>query len=334
MEFPYTWSDKTIYDMLVRREYLGHTYTKKTHKVSYKIKKTVKHSLDEQLEFLNTHEALVDEETFQVAQKRMSERNRPMKSDEIDTYSGILFCRDCGKRMYVQRGAKTPERKHAYVCGTYRNTAKLSQKCSTHYIRKSVLDELVLADIRRVFRYVTNHKAAFMASAQSKYEKALEKTTLKSRQEHQKGKARLVELDAIFRRLYEDQIFGKLTEAQFASMTVNYNEERDALTRRIAEIHILLKKGDEQKSNTAAFVKIVDKHQSIDELDFELLREFVSKIYIHEVDKENCTREIEILYSFVGSVDVTDEHEEKPSNETYFRQGVGNGACLIKSIVM
>lgn len=330
MEYPYAWSDKTLYDMLVRREYLGHTYTAKTHKVSYKVKKTVKHSRDEQMEFLNTHEALVDENTFQIAQKRISERNRPCKEDEIDIYSGLIFCPDCGKRMYVNRGAKTLVRKHSYVCGTYRNTTnKFDAKCSTHYIRKSVLDELVLADIQRVFRYITEHKTDFLANARDKYEKALEKSSLKSRQEHQRGKARLAELDTVFRRLYEDQIFGKITEAQFATMTVSYTEEREALVAKIAEIESLLKQSDEQKSNAAAFVKIVEKHENVEELSFELLHEFIDRIYIHEVDKENCIRDVEIVYNYMGDV----ESGEKPMSEHYFRQGVGNGACLIKSIV-
>jgi len=331
MEYPHSWSDKTLYDMLVRREYLGHTYTSKTHKVSYKIKKTVKHSRDEQIEFLNTHEPLVDEETFQIAQKRVSQRNRPCKEDEIDIYSGILFCSDCGKRMYVNRGKRTLIRKHSYVCGTYRNTtAKFDAKCSTHYIRKSVLDELVLEDIRRVFRYITEHKAEFLANAKTKYEKALEKSTVKARQEHQRGKARLSELDTIFRRLYEDQIFGRISETQFATMTVSYTEERDALMTKVAELESLLKQSDEQKSNAAAFVKIVEKHENVEELTFELLHEFIDRIYIHEVDKANCTRDVEILYNYVDDV----ESSGKPSREHYFRQGVGNGACLIKSIVI
>jgi len=330
-EYPYSWSDKTLYDMLAWREYLGHTYTAKTHKVSYKSKKVVTHNHDEQYEFLNTHKALIDEETFQIAQKRISERNRPCKSDTIDIFSGLLFCRDCGKRMYVQRGAKTLERKYAYVCGTYRNTAKMDKRCSTHYIRKSVLTELVLADIQRVFRYITENKAEFLANAKTKYEKALEKSTAKARQEYNRGKVRLSELDTIFRRLYEDQIFGKITETQFAIMTINYTEERETLTARIVEIEKLLKQSDEQKSNASAFVKIVEKHENIDELSFELLHEFIDKIYVYEVDKENCTRDVEILYSYVGEVD---SGGEKPSNVHYFRQGYGRGASLIKSIVI
>ena len=112
-------------------------------------------------------------------------------------------------------------------------------------------------------------------------------------------------------------------------MTAGYDEERKALSAKIAEFEKLLKQSDEQKSKASAFVKIVEKYENIQELDFELLHEFVDAIYIHEVDKENCTRKIEIVYNFVGSIE-----GEKPESEAYFRQGVGNGACLIKSIVI
>ncbi|MCL1832112.1 MAG: DUF4368 domain-containing protein [Oscillospiraceae bacterium] len=329
-EFPYSWSDKAIYDMLVRREYLGHTYTSKSHKASYKIKKVVKHSYDEQHEFLNTHEALIDKKTFDLAQKRLATRNRVCKSDDVDLFSGLVFCADCRKRMYVQRGKGTPERKHGYNCGTYRNTsAKYNPQCSTHYIRKGVLMELVLLDIQRVCRYITENKKVFLADAKANHEQTLTKLSADARQEYQRLKTRLCELDTIFRRLYEDQIFGKIDETQFVTMTSNYTEERETLTAKISELERLLKQSDEQKNNAAAFVKIVESREFIDELDYEIVHEFIDKIYVYEIDKENCTREIEILYNYVGGI----EFGEKPSNESYFRQGVGNGACIIKSIV-
>jgi DNA invertase Pin-like site-specific DNA recombinase len=334
MEFPYAWSDKTINDMVARREYLGHTYTSKTHKVSYKVKKTVKHGHDDQLEFLNTHEPLVSEETFQIAQKRISQKNRPCKIDEIDIFSGILFCKDCGKRMYVQRGHRTLERKHAYVCGTYRNTAHLMQKCSTHYIRRSVLTELVLKDIQRVSAFITANKSGFLANAKSKHDKKVESSSVKSKQEYLRDKSRLVELDTIFRRLYEDQVFGKISETQFATMVTSYDEEREKLTMKIADAESVIKKSDEEKNNAITFVKIVEKYENITDLSYELLHELIDRIYIHEVDKENCTRDIEILYNYVGVVDGCDVSGERPMNETYFRQGHGKGACLVKSIVI
>lgn len=129
---------------------LGHTITGKTYKVSYKSKKTKKNPEEKRYFFPNTHEPLIDEETFELAQKRIATRQRPTKVDEIDLFSGLLFCGDCGYKMYAVRGAGTLERKHAYTCGNYRNRARNDMLCTTHYIRKSVLKELVLADLQRV----------------------------------------------------------------------------------------------------------------------------------------------------------------------------------------
>ena len=133
---PYSWPDKTIYDMLARKEYLGHTITGKSYKVSYKSKKTKKNPEEKRYFFPNTHEKPFDEETFALAQKRLATRHRPTKSEEIDIFSGLLFCGDCGYKMYLQQGVSIPERKHAYTCGNYRNRPRKMTQCTTHYIRK------------------------------------------------------------------------------------------------------------------------------------------------------------------------------------------------------
>ena len=157
----YNWPDKTLYDILARKEYLGHTVTAKSYKVSYKSKKTRRNPEDKQHFFPNTHEALIDEETFDLAQKRIATKHRPAKREEIDLFSGLLFCGDCGYKMYLQRGAGTLERKHGYNCGRYRNRIRTGEVCTTHYIRKSVLKELVLGDIQRVLSYVKAHEQQF-----------------------------------------------------------------------------------------------------------------------------------------------------------------------------
>lgn len=149
-ELIYNWPGKTIYDLLNRKEYLGHTITAKSCKMSYKSNKVRRNPEDKQYFFPNTHEPLIDDATFELAQKRIATKNRPTKTDEIDMFSGLLYCGDCGSKMYVMRGDATSERKHGYVCGNYRNRARNNYSCTTHYIRKSVMTELVLGDIQRV----------------------------------------------------------------------------------------------------------------------------------------------------------------------------------------
>ena len=313
----YNWPDKTIYDILTRKEYLGHTITGKTYKVSYKSKKTKKNPEEKQYFFPNTHEALIDEETFDLAQKRIATRNRPTKVDEIDIFSGLLFCGDCGYKMYLMRGAKTLERKHAYTCGNYRNRARNDFVCTTHYIRKSILSEIVLADLQRVLSYVKEHEQDFIQTANEYNAQSAKKALASQQKELDKAEMRMKELNLLFRKLYEDNALGKLSDEQFAFLTSGYDDEKKTLTRRIAELTEQINAVNERNTDVKRFVALVRKYTEINELTYENVHEFIDRILIHELDRENNTRKIEIFYSFVGKIESGDEPTESVS---YFRQ--------------
>lgn len=313
----YNWPDKTIYDILTRKEYLGHTITGKTYKVSYKSKKTKKNPEEKQYFFPNTHEALIDEETFDLAQKRIATRNRPTKVDEIDIFSGLLFCGDCGYKMYLMRGAKTLERKHAYTCGNYRNRARNDFVCTTHYIRKSILSEIVLADLQRVLSYVKEHEQDFIQTANEYNAQSAKKALASQQKELDKAELRMKELNLLFRKLYEDNALGKLSDEQFAFLASGYDDEKKTLTRRIAELTEQINAANERNSDVKRFVALVRKYTEINELTYENVHEFIDRILIHELDRENNTRKIEIFYSFVGKIESGDEPTESVS---YFRQ--------------
>ena len=313
----YNWPDKTLYDILTRQEYLGHTITAKTYKVSYKSKKTRKNAEDKRYFFPNTHEPLVDEETFALAQKRIATRHRPTKSEEIDLFSGLLFCGDCGYKMYLQKGAGTPERKHAYTCGNYRNRARNDFLCTTHYIRKSILKELVLADLQRVLAYVKEHEQEFVRTASECGEQAAQKALAQQRKELDKAERRMDELNLLFRKLYEDMALGRLSSEQFALLTSGYEDEKAALTKRAAELRKEIDSAAERGADVKRFVALVRRYSEISELTYENVHEFIDRILVHELDRETNTRKIEIFYSFVGKVDSGDEPTESIS---YFRQ--------------
>lgn len=313
----YNWPDKTLYDILTRQEYLGHTITAKTYKVSYKSKKTRKNAEDKRYFFPNTHEPLIDEETFALAQKRIATRHRPTKSEEIDLFSGLLFCGDCGYKMYLQKGAGTPERKHAYTCGNYRNRARNDFLCTTHYIRKSVLKELVLADLQRVLSYVKEHEQEFICTAAECGEQAMKKALAQQRKELDKAERRMDELNLLFRKLYEDTALGRLSNEQFALLTSGYEDEKAALTKRAAELRKEIDTAAERGVDVKRFVALVRRYSEISELTYENVHEFIDRILVHELDRETNTRKIEIFYSFVGRVDSGEEPTESIS---YFRQ--------------
>jgi DNA invertase Pin-like site-specific DNA recombinase len=323
----YNWPDKTLYDILTRQEYLGHTITAKTYKVSYKSKKTRKNAEDKRYFFPNTHEPLIDEETFALAQKRIATRHRPTKSDEIDLFSGLLFCGDCGYKMYLQKGAGTPERKHAYTCGNYRNRARNDFLCTTHYIRKSVLKELVLADLQRIMSYVKGHEQEFIQTATECSEQAMKKALGHQRKELDKAEARLGEINLLFRKLYEDNALGRLSNEQFVFLTSGYEDEKRELTKRAAELKKEIDTAAERSADVKRFVALVRRYTEISELTYENVHEFIDRILIYELDKNTNTRKIEIFYSFVGKVDTGDQPTESVS---YFRQ-IG---ADVKSVVV
>lgn len=314
---PYEWPDKTIYDIIRRKEYLGHTLTGKTTKISYKSKKVKKISEEEQYFFPNTHEPLIDEETFELAQKRFATRTRPTRTGEIDIFSGILFCSDCGAKMQLQQGVNTPARKISYLCGAYRNRSRSGVKCSTRYIRKAVLIDLVLMDLQRVLEYVKNNEKEFVAIAEKYGSIEAEKSAADEQIELAAAKTRLSELDVIFRKLYGDNALGRISDKQFTVMTSGYDEERETLSKKISELENALNTKKECKNDIGRFVKLVRRYSEINELTYENVHEFIDRILIHDLDKETNTRKIEIFYNFVGKIDSGDKHCE---NVSYFRQ--------------
>ncbi len=302
---------------LMRTANVGHTLTGKSYKVSYKSKKTKRIPEEKQYFFPNTHEALIDEETFDLAQKRLANRHRCTRVDEVDIFSGLMFCADCGYKLYLIRGAGTPERKHAYTCGNYRNRARNDFVCTTHYIRKNVVKELVLADLQRVLSYVRNNGDDFIQTATECNAQATKKALAQQRKELDKAEKRMNELNVLFRKLYEDNALGKLSDEQFAFLTSGYDEEKKTLARRIADLTQEINDATERSADVKRFVALVRKYTEIKELTYENVHEFIDRILVHELDKETNTRKIEILYNFVGRIDSGDKPTESIS---YFRQ--------------
>lgn len=313
---PYAWADKTIYAILTRQEYLGHTITNKTTKLNYKSKKVLKNSVEKQYFFPNTHEPLIDEETFAVAQKRAATRNRPAKSNEIDLFSGLLFCADCGSKMYTQgRGSK--ERQIAYSCGKYRNRVGVGKICSMHYISQKVLKEIVLADLQRVTSYVKDHEKEFIQTATEYSTQLNRKQVSEQKKELDRAQNRINELNILFRKLYEDNALGKISDEQFAFLVSGYDEEKKMLTKKVESFTQEINAVTEHNADVKRFINLVHNYTDINELTYENLHEFIDRILIHELDKETNTRKIEIFYSFIGKSNIRDKPTE---STTHFRK--------------
>jgi hypothetical protein len=253
--------------------------------------------------FKNTHEPIVDEETFELAQKRLASRHRSCKSEVIDMYSGLVFCGDCGSKMYCQKNAKETV---AYTCGKYRNNKKrFVGICSTHFIRQVILNELISEDLNNIIQSVKMNRQQFIENALKSAEKRQLSVSASEKKSYDKAKKRFSELDKIFKKLYEDRVLGKISDQQFSNLTADFESEKAKLKEVITTYETAKSDFEKSKQDVTKFIKIVDKYTEITELNYEILHEFIDRINIFETDKETKTRKIEIIYNFIGAVNPT-----------------------------
>jgi len=306
---PYIWRTSTIARMLTRQEYLGHTVNFKTHRKSYKQKKQLKNDPSEWQIFKNTHEAIIDEETFHIVQKIRDGRRRLTSMGEMPILSGMLYCADCGNKLYQVRHRGWTHDKEHFVCATYR---KVKGGCSSHQIKNVVVEQLLLEDLKRVTTFAREHENDFIQLITSTSEKVLNKELKNSRKEYEQGKTRISKLDKIIQKLYEDNMEGKISDERFMKMTASYEAEQKELNVRVIALKEFLDHAKEKSLNAEHFLSLVKKYADIKELDAEIIREFVEKIIVFNAEKVNGhkTQRIQIIYNCIGAIDVPNKQEK------------------------
>ena len=298
------WATNTVVHILENREYTGCLVNFKTEKLSYKVKHSVENSPEKQVIFENHHEPIIDTQTWERVQELRKQRKRPNRYDEVGLFSGILFCADCGSVMYQQRYQTDKRKQDCYICGNYK---KRTHDCTAHFIRTDLLTAGVLSNLRKVTSYAAKHEARFMKLLIEQNEDGGKRRNAAKKKELEAAEKRIAELSAIFKRLYEDSVTGRISDERFTELSADYEAEQRELKERAAAIQAELSKAQEATVNAEKFMNVVRRHTSFEELTPTLLREFVEKIVVHECSyDENKTRrqDIEIYYSFVGKVDL------------------------------
>ena len=295
----YVWRGSTIVHMLSRQEYLGHTVNFKTYRKSYKQKKQMKNDPSEWMIFKNTHEAIIEESVFEVVQRIRDGRRRLTPMGEMPLLSGMMFCADCGNKMYQVRGRGWEHEKEYFVCATYR---KIKGGCSSHQIRNAVVEELLLDGIRRVTAFARDCEDEFVEMVTKKTRSELDKSMRDSRRELEQAQARIAKLDEIIQRLYEDNIEGKISDERFTKMTANYEAEQQTLEKRVTELKSIMTEEKESALNVNHFLSLVRKYTDINELTAEVIREFVEKIYVYKAERIDGRRvqRIKIVWNCIG----------------------------------
>jgi len=295
----YVWRGSTIVHMLSRQEYLGHTVNFKTYRKSYKQKKQMKNDPSEWMIFKNTHEAIIEESVFEVVQRIRDGRRRLTLMGEMPLLSGMMFCADCGNKLYQVRGRGWEHEKEYFVCATYR---KIKGGCSSHQIRNVVVEELLLDGIRKVTAFARNYEQEFVELVTKKTRTELDKSLRDCKRELEQSQARIKKLDEIIQKLYEDNIEGKISDERFAKMSANYEAEQHTLENRVAELQTIMTEEKESALNVDHFLSLVRKYTDIKELTAEIIREFVEKIYVYKAERIDGKRvqRIQIVWNCIG----------------------------------
>ena len=308
------WSTTTISTILRRREYLGHTVLKKSEKPNFKMDRR-KVDYHDMLVFENTHEPIIDQELWDKTQKfRDWERLKRIKPSGYYTNShilcGFLFCADCGHRMSINHHTrKDGSDFFSFRCGNY---SQRRQACTGHYLGADNIEQLLLAAIRRVANRVIEDEEAFADSIRTEYEKRMKAKPETDRSEIKTAGKRLVELDKMIKDLYGNYAKGALPEKQYMSLMREYSDEQDALAARIDQLQKEMEKAEAPLLDTDRFIEAVRKYKDPAELTEEMVRELIDKVLIHEKvkDENGASQKIEILFNFVGPIDISPSKKE------------------------
>jgi hypothetical protein len=292
-------------------EYIGHTVNFKTYRKSYKNKKQMHNDPSQWQIFKNTHEAIIDEAVFEIVQKIRDGRRRVTPLGEMPILSGMLFCADCGAKLYQVRGRGWEHSKEYFVCATYR---KIKGGCSSHQIRNVVIEEALLDDIRRITAFAREHEDEFLQMVTQKTKSALDRSLRENKRELEQATQRIRKLDEIIQRLYEDNIEGKISDERFAKMTATYEQEQKDLSAQVIVLRETLAKAKTQRLNIDSFLAQVKKYTEVKELDAEIIRALVERIDVFTPEKVPGTRTkkqtILIHWNFIGAVELPQEQKK------------------------
>ena len=297
------WGEQTIQNILEKAEYAGHTVNFRTHTKSYKNKKRVENSKEDWLIFENTHEAIISQQDFDLVQELRSNKRKVQKCGEINPFSGIVYCADCGKKMYLCRSKSLNSDQEHLKCSSY---AADKDECTAHFIRTAVLKEIVIGEISKVLGEAHSSEEKFIQSATEMATSHQFSELKKAKKTLGISEKRIAELDRLFTRLYEDNVSGKISDERFEQLSKGYDDEQEKLKTLITELAVFIEKTEQKTADTTEFIRTVKKYERITELTPELMHELIEKIVVYAPDKSSGHREqkIEIYFRFKVAISV------------------------------
>ena len=315
---PCRWNCTAVSYILDKQEYMGHTVLGKTICENFKTKKRRKARPDELIIFENTHEPIIDAETWHLVQKlRRRTRRKLANGSYSHRLSGLVYCADCGKRLSYsipqsqhRPDGKTYDADSSFRCPTYKS---MYGECTMHYIKSSTLDKLVDEAVRKIARYVLRNEQAFLEQVRVLTSADQKHTQSEDKKELVNIKKRIAELDNYIKRLYEGNASGKIPDRQFEKLMAQYDSEQQELEERVKEIEVSIHEIQQESENGQQFVRLVQKYRDLTEIDQTALNEFIDKVVVHEATggrTADRSQQIDIYFNFIGQFMVEDTEEE------------------------
>ena len=301
---PCLWSSTAVGYILEKQEYMGHTVLGKTICENYKTKKRRKAKPEELMIFRDTHEAIVDEETWQLAHRLKKTIRKPSYPDRpANPLTGLLYCADCGHKLTHHQPSPSKKKVYDaddyYICGNYR---QLTRDCTIHYIKTSTIEKLILTAIREVSAYVREDEKQFIHIVRAAASAGQEQPAREQKKRLRQVEKRIAELDELIRKLYEGNATGKIPDKHFNRLLVEYDTEQNALEQEAAELKEGITAQAEDGMRAQRFVSLVRRYTNFDELTAPMLNEFIEKVVVHEADKSTGDRrqKVDVYFNFIG----------------------------------
>ena len=308
---PYNWCSATVADILSKQEYCGDTVNFRSTTKSFKNKKKIERPPEEWQIFKDAHPAIVDRETFALVQELRKHRRRPTKSGIVSPFSGLLYCADCGEKLYYSVTNNYKREQAYFFCSSYR---KNSEVCSAHYIREKVVEQIILESMQRILLNVQVFEKEFARKQMDCYTEDKKKLLAAKRRELSKAKKRIAEIDALIQKIYEDNASGKLSDERYATLSLSYEEEQKTLKAAVPEMQAYLETETDKAESLQRFIQKVKQITELKALTPELIHEFVDKIVVYAPRYLDGKRVqlLDIYYSGVGILhELTPEEMEE-----------------------
>lgn len=319
-EKPYQWCKQSVARMLDDETYLGNTVSLRYTTPSYKNKKQIMRPENEWLRFENTHQAIIEQELWDIAHDVRTSKKRPRKNmDEPNLYSGMIFCADCGYPLALHRAHTMSESQNNFMCSKYKRFGK--EECTSHYIREVQLEKVILDELKRITHFARQDEALFIQTINEKNTAETRKEITKLQKEIDVMNKRDLELTALFKRLYEDNVLGRIPDEHYRTLSEQYISEQKTLRETIPQSEERMEKLKNSLTNVDRFIEKAKKYTDLTELTPEILHMFIEKIEIGEkAEKYSRTakQDIWIHYRDIGMLnDVKKEFDIETQEEQF-----------------